>query len=52
MYRLVITAGKINSLSSAGNLADKNVHLPKLSHIDFQTLDEVTVLQALHAEKY
>ena len=51
MYRLFTTAGIISNLYNTEDITDKkNVPFPFLSHIDVKTLDEVTVLQVLHAE--
>ena len=45
MYRLFIKAGIVNILYNAEDLADKsNVHFPKLTRIDAETVDEVKVL--------
>ena len=45
MQRLFTTAGIINNFYSAKDLADKrNVHFLKLSHLDVETLYEVTIL--------
>ena len=45
MSRVFTTVGIINILYSAEDLDNKrNVHSPKLSHKDVETLDEVRVL--------
>ena len=50
VYRLYTLASIINIHYSAEDLADmRNAHFSKLSGIDTNTLEEVTVVQASHA---
>ena len=51
LYRLYTSADIISILYRAEDLADmRNVHFPKLSNIDTNSLEEVTVVQASRAE--